>query len=421
MATKKSLDLEMRISSLLSFVITAVVLSVLQSCAPKERKSPTELFQLSPDIKTRWSSPENRNGEVGVGGKENNGGKGHAFDSIAAGATIDLLNVEGTGRINRMWITIIDRSPEMLRSLKLEMFWDGSTKPAVSVPFGDFFGVGLGRTTAFQNSLFANAEGRAFQCFIPMPFKQGARVSVTNESAKKLSHIFFDIDFQLENAWSDDNLYFHSYWSRDTATALARDFELLPAVHGKGRFLGVNVGVTAKSVYKTSWWGEGEVKIYLDDDTEWATLVGTGTEDYIGTGWGQGAFINNFAGCSVADPPNRQWCFYRFHVPDPVFFSTSCKVALQQIGGDMKTSVLEMQRAGAPLIPVTIDSGGKLTPLYQKDSVTDLSRANLPDGWTNFYRSDDLSATAYFYLDAPVNDLPEIQTVAYRSAKLSAK
>jgi hypothetical protein len=400
-------------------VLAALCLSGCQQS--REVKTSSAIYQYSAGVATRWSSPENLNGVEGKGGMENNGGKGHAFDSIGPGQSRTLLDIKGTGRVNRMWITVIDRTPEMLRSLRLEMFWDNNPKPAVSVPFGDFFCVGLGRTTAFQNHFFANAEGRSFQSFIPMPFREGARIVVTNDSMKKLTHIFFDVDYQLEESWDERNLYFHSYWSRDTATTLGTDFQILPAVKGHGRFLGANVGINAKAVYKTSWWGEGEVKIFLDRDTEYPTLAGTGTEDYIGTGWGQGMYINNYAGCTIADAPNRQWSFYRLHVPDPVFFAESCRVDLQQIGGEVKTNVLEMQRAGAPLIPVTIDAVGKLSLLYEKGKAADLSDSTLPDGWTNFYRSDDLSATAYFYLDTPSSALPELQPVAYRTANLGSK
>jgi len=111
------------------------------------------LFEYNENIETRWSSPENRNGKKGAGGIENNGAKGHASDSIPAGATYALLDIQGMGIINRIWITINDRSPEMLRSLKIEMYWDGETKPAVSAPFGDFFGIGQG--------VFCTADCRA--------------------------------------------------------------------------------------------------------------------------------------------------------------------------------------------------------------------------------------------------------------------
>lgn len=402
---------------LLSFLLVAdFLLSV--SCSQPRQNFPdpsNPLYRYSGHLKPRWSSPENLNGKLGAGAKENDGAKGHAFDPIKAGETRVLLDVQGTGMISRLWITVIDRTPEMLRSLKIEMFWDNEKRPAVSAPLGDFFGVGLGRTARFYNALFANPEGRSFACFIPMPYKTGARITVTNESGKDLSHIFFDVDFQEMDQWDETNLYFHTYWSRDTATALGRDFELLPRVTGRGRFVGVNVGIQANPRYRDAWWGEGEVKMYLDADQDFPTLAGTGTEDYIGTGWGQGEFFNDYAGCLIADQKNFAWTFYRYHIPDPIFFESACRVALQMIGGNMKSEVLKLQKENVPLIPVTVDSGGKLTMLYRKDSVVSLDRPDIPDGWTNFYRSDDVSATAYFYLDKPSSNLPEIVPAALRS------
>jgi Protein of unknown function (DUF2961) len=397
-------------------------LCLFSSCMDNDKHAGKndEMFSFSEGQEARWSSPENPNGAKGNGGTSNNSAKGHPYDTIAAGASLDLLNIKEQGIIRRIWITINDRSPGMLRALKLEMFWDGETQPAVSVPFGDFFSVGLGRMTVFQNALFADPEGRSFNCFIPMPFRKGARITVTNESGRRLNNIFFDVDYTLVKDWNEDNLYFHASWHRDTATQLAKDFELLPRVSGKGRFLGVNIGVNGNSRYKTSWFGEGEVKMYIDGDTEHPTLNGTGTEDYIGTAWGQGKFINQYTGCTVADDSLLQWSFYRFHIPDPVYFKNDCRVAIQQLGGDMRDAVATYQREGAPLIPVTTDDG-KMHAYYKKDSLVKIDSLTIPNGWTNFYRSDDVSATAYFYLDKPVNGLPPLQPVGIRTAALRVK
>jgi hypothetical protein len=329
-----------------------------------------------------------------------------------------LLDVTGPGIISRIWLTVADRSPEMLRSLKLEMFWDNEAKAAVSVPLGDFFGVGLGRTARFHNALFASPEGRSFISFVPMPFKRGARIQVTNESAKELTHIYFDVDYQVPAKWSDNNLYFHAYWSRDVATTIGRDFELLPRVTGRGRFLGVSVGVNANPVYKDTWWGEGEVKIFLDGDRDHPTFAGTGSEDYIGTGWGEGEFFNDFSGCLVADEKHLQWAFYRFQIPDPVFFESGCRVTLQQIGGGPRATLAALQHANVPLVPVSVDIEGKVVLLYREGAVARADDPKLPDGWMNFYRSDDVSATAYFYLGRPSDDLPALQPVASRTEAL---
>lgn len=349
---------------------------------------------------------------------ENNGAKGHPSNALNAGETKVLLNVRGPGIINRMWFTINDRSPEMLRSLKLEMFWDDAKTPAVSVPFGDFFGMGLGKTASFHNAFFANPEGKSFQCFIQMPFKKSARIQITNQSGKRLSHVFFDINFEKLMVWNGNYLYFHSYWNRDTATTLAKDFELLPRVEGKGRFLGVNIGINSNPVYKDYWWGEGEVKMYLDGDKDYPTLAGTGSEDYIGTGWGQGLFFNDYAGCLLANKDDAGWAFYRYHVPDPIYFKADCRVTLQQIGGDSKEKVIELQKRGAPMIPIAIDDLTKITPLYKKDSLVQLDTPGLPGGFANFYRSDDVSSTAYFYLDKPGAVLSIIDNMKIKTAGL---
>ncbi len=377
-----------------------------------------KLYEFDSSSSPRWSSFENITAEKGRAAMSNNGAKGHPSDGLNPGETKVLLDVNTQGNINRMWITIIDRSPEMLRSLKIEMFWDGASKPAVSVPFGDFFGIGLGKTATFHNALFANPEGRSFLSYIPMPFKKSARIQITNEGKKRLSHIFYDIDFQQLTKWNDANLYFHAYWHRDTATGLAHDFELLPRVKGNGRFLGVNIGVNANPVYEDYWWGEGEVKMYIDGDKDFPTLAGTGTEDYIGTAWGQGEFFNDYAGCLSANKNNSGWAFYRYHIPDPVFFKTDCKVTIQQIGGNRKELVASLQARGVPLIPVGLDDTKQpLLPLYKKN--VDLKDPSLPEGFVNFYRSDDVSATAYFYLNSASNDLPKLQPLSVRVYKLN--
>jgi hypothetical protein len=191
----------------------------------------------------------------------------------------------------------------------------------VSVPFGDFFGIGLGKTATFHNALFASPEGRSFVCHIPMPFRTAARIQVTNESNKRLSHIFYDVDFQQTTSWHKDNLYFHAYWHRDTATELAKDFELLPPVKGKGRFLGVNVGVFANPVYENHWWGEGEVKIFLDGDTKVSNISRNRHGRLYWHRLGQGEFFNDYTGSLYANKNNDNgWCFYRYHIPDRDLF-----------------------------------------------------------------------------------------------------
>ena len=376
------------------------------------------LYDMPKGERALWTSFENRSGAKGMGGMENQGAKGHAMEDVAAGESKVLLGVRGAGIIRRMWITIQDRSPQMLRGLKIEMFWDGEAKPAVSAPFGDFFGIGLGRRVVFESEFFSDPEGRSFNCCIPMPFRKAAKIVVTNESVKDLDMLFYDINATVSPEPDPESMYFHCYWSRDTLTTLKEDFEILPKVRGRGRFLGVNMGVQANPVYDKSWWGEGEVKAYLDGDSKYPTLVGTGTEDYIGSAWGQGQYANRYQGCTVADTEADHWCFYRYHVPDPIWFYHNCRITMQQIGGNMKPKVIEMQKAGVPMIPISIHEAPTFVKLLELDPVPELTDPSLIDGWTNFYRQDDVSATAYFYLDKPSSDLPPLQDAAYRMVNL---
>lgn len=378
-----------------------------------------ELFKVPTGVETRWSSFENPTGAKGKGGAENKKAKGHPSENISAGETKTLLNVKGAGVIQRIWLTVSDRSPEMLRSLRLEMYWEDSANPAVSVPLGDFFGISLGRKVAFQNALFSDPEGRSFNCYIPMPYRKAARIILVNESAKPVT-LFYDVAFQQVKSHTDDVTYFHAYWNRVAKTDLGKDYEILPSVKGKGRFLGVNMGIITGELYQNSWWGEGEVKIYLDGDSDLPTLNGTGTEDYIGTAWGQGLFNHEYQGCLVADEKSRQWAFYRYHIKDPVYFSKDCKVTIQIMGGEMRDKVREYVKNGATLIPVTV-SGKEFVKLLDKSPALQLNDSNFPEGWTNFYRQDDVSSTSYFYLDSPAAQLPPLQQTKLRVANLPEK
>lgn len=394
------------------FVLTGFLLPfILQAVSAQE------MYKMQGDKETRWASFENSTAGKGEGGAENKKAKGHPSEFVAPGETKVLMNAQGAGIIQRIWLTVRDREPVTLRSLRIEMYWNGSSKPAVSVPLGDFFGIGLGRKTEFQNALFSDPEGRSFNCYIPMPFRKGARVLLINEGKVPVM-LFYDINFQQVKAHDMDALYFHAYWSRDQKPALGNDFEILPAIKGRGRYLGMNMGVITDPSYQKSWWGEGEVKIYLDGDGEFPTLNGTGTEDYIGTGWGQGKYAHEFQGCLVADTLTGEWALYRYHVPDPVFFQKECRVTIQLMGGDMLPKVREYKARGASLLPVTVSTDSELVKLLEQERPLSLDDKSFPAGWVNFYRQDDVSATAYFYLDTPDHNLLPLAAVEQRTAGL---
>jgi hypothetical protein len=373
-----------------------------------------ELFQKPAGVRTRWVTFENPSGATGQGGMANKGAKGHAHESLPAGKSTTLCDIRGAGIIRRMWMTIDNRPTWLLRSLRLDIYWDGAATPAVSCPLGDFFCVPHGRMAVFCNALFSSPEGRSFNCIIPMPFRTGCRVVITNESSKDLGMLFYEIDYEEVDQLDASALYFHTHWRRERPTGLGRDFEILPQVSGKGRFLGCSVGVIASEAYGKGWWGEGEVKIYLDGENPWPTLVGTGAEDYIGTGWGMKTFFTPYQGCSIDDPDRRQWGFYRLHVPDPVYFDTACRVVIQSMGGMRKRDVLQAIARGAEVEPATVAGVNMLDNPARK-----LTDETFPDdAWCNHYRRDDYCATAYFYLDRPESSLPALAPLEERLADI---
>ena len=389
------------------------ILTLLLSVFLAEGSFAQELYTLPKNFNSSAiSSFENINGVKGAGGKSNHSAKGNAFEGLKSGQSKTLLEIEGAGIIERMWFTLQNRSPEMMRALRLRFYWDGETKPAVDVPFGDFFGYGLSKVVKFETALFSNPEGRSFNSMIPMPFRKGAKMVITNESQYNIDALFFDIDFvRLENP-DNDALYFHAYWSRQKSSELRKDFEFLPKINGRGRFLGVNMGVIADPGYGETWWGEGEVKMYVDNDQNLPSINGTGTEDYIGTAWGMGQFTNLYQGCTVADDSARQYAFYRFHLPDLIGFNQNFSASIQQIGGGMRDVVRKLFKNKMKLEPVSVAGLTGFRSLL--DNPKNIFDDDFPNGWVNFYRMDDYSATAYFYLDKPASELSELPSAEYR-------
>jgi D-arabinan exo alpha-(1,3)/(1,5)-arabinofuranosidase (non-reducing end) len=358
------------------------------------------IYVFPDGVEARWASPENPAGEKGKAAPTNGGRKGRPAVPIKAGESLTLAEVHGSsGMVRRIWATINDRSPAMLRGLKIEMFWDGAAKPAVSAPFGDFFGFGLARMAVFQSALFASPEGKSFNCYIPMPFRTGMKIVVTNESGKDLQLIYYDVDYTLGDKHDANALYFHAHYRRENPTRLQHDFEILPQVSGRGRYLGAIFGVQAdKHLYMDNWWGEGEVKVFLDGDDASPTLSGTGTEDYIGTGWGLDRYSNLYQGAPFADNDKMRFSFYRFHVPDPVYFKTDARVTIQQIGyATQPETVNPIFKTGTPVY----EAGPGLVP--KKEGTGGL-----------FERQDDWSSVVYFYLDKPEDNLPPIDSAELR-------
>ncbi|RYX86472.1 DUF2961 domain-containing protein [bacterium] len=373
-----------------------------------------DLFRRPKRAQTHWASFENPSAAKGLAAQSNKGGKGSPNRNIRAGESVALLDVAGSGIINRIWLTIANRSPQMLRSVRIDIYWDGVTTPAVSAPLGDFFNIALGRRVPFESELFSDPEGRSFNCFIPMPFRDGARIVLTNESSDTLALLFYDVNVLLDVEHGDDILYFHAHWRRENPNQLGHDYTILPLVQGSGRFLGTNIGVITDPIYGGTWWGEGEVKIWLDGDGEFPTLCGTGTEDYIGSAWEQGVYSHRTQGCTIADKERGHYAFYRHHTVDPVYFYEDCRVVIQTIGSAIETSVQAVMKAGAPVILASITLSNEMVHLLTGEHSVTLGDTSREIGFLNFYRQDDWCSTAYFYLDRPENNLPALMGVEAR-------
>jgi hypothetical protein len=373
-----------------------------------------ELYQLpQTEIQTRWITLENKQGEKGAAGRVKFGRKGSACTLLAAGETLILADLKGSGTIRRMWITISERDAAAVRGLKIEMFWDGALRPAVQGPIGDFFCHSQGRMQRFENACFSSPEGRTFNCFIPMPFKKSAKLQLVNESGKDMV-VYFDVSCTLGETHNDKMLYFHSYWRRENPTKIREDMVILPKVSGKGRFLGCNLGVRVNQTMNNFWWGEGEVKVYLDGDDRYPTLCGTGTEDYIGTGWGQGHFVHRFQGNHYVEGDKKvddstyadSYGFYRFHIPDPIYFYKDITVVIQVMGGAYYSSLLECMDRNPG---IKLMKAGDGTEYYTREELL----ANPKQGEV-MERFDDYTATAYWYMDKPENALPVIANASER-------
>ena len=353
-----------------------------------------ELFELQTGIYPRWASCENRTGQKGSAAMTGGGRKGSAYIPVQAHSTVTLACEKGTsGIVRRMWMTMSDMSQVMLRGLRLKCYWDGDLLPAVNTPLGDFFAMSTGRVYPLHSSLLSSPEGRSFVHFIQMPFRESMRIDLENTTDFNLRELYYDVDYTIGDSLGDEVLYFHAWYNHQNETVIREDFQVLPMIHGQGRFLGLSIGIICdQDRYSDVWWGEGEMKFFLDGDIPYPTLCNTGAEDYISTGYGVNGFSDLYSGCHECDKQNMRFSFYRFHIPDPIFFYESIRVTWQQIGAidshlfhDQKKLYFLQMKNGEP---------------YMK---TDGSVLDIPAIDTSqikpilFERTDEVSSTAYFY------------------------
>ena len=300
-----------------------------------------ESIGLLSNAKTRSISAENPTGAVGGGAKETPDA-GNAGSALGKGWKIrpcitlpkksvtTLAEIEGPGSITHIWITV---DTVAYRNCVLRMYWDGEDEPSVEVPVGDFFCCGHG-LRAIVNSLpiSVNPSG-GFNSYFPMSFKKSCKITVENRHRDDIGGFFYQFDYMLCDI-PDNMAYFHAQWRRSMTTREYPEHIILDGVAGQGHYAGVYLAWEQMS---NGWWGEGELKCYIDGDGEYPTYCGTGTEDYFGGAWGFGdTFSTPFLGYPFWKHGNAgeipKHGLYRFHIMDPIRFEKGIKVTIQALG-----------------------------------------------------------------------------------------
>lgn len=249
---------------------------------------------------------------------------------IPPGETLTIADLQGPGVITHIWFTIAADDPHYHRSMTLRMYWDGETEPSVESPIGDFFAVGHGmRTPVNSLPVQVSSDGRALNCYWPMPFAKLARLTVTNDSGTyRVRALYWYVDWVKKENLRPDTAYFHAQY-RQEKPCKPGDYLIFDG-EGRGHYVG-----TVLSVHMSmgSWFGEGDDRFYIDGEEE-PSLRGTGTEDYFCDAWGFRHFNNPFYGVSVWEgyEPLDRGTAYRWHITDPVIFNKSLKVTIEHKG-----------------------------------------------------------------------------------------
>jgi hypothetical protein len=312
------------------------------------------LSRLS-NAKTRSISAENFDGAPGKGGMAKKGtgadrarGLGQSWKispsiDIASGETRVLADIKGPGAIQQMWMTV---SAARWRFLILRIYWDDQKHPSVECPIGDFFANGW-ESYAHVNSLAVCVNpGRAFNCYWEMPFRRRARVTLTNIDDAEMV-LYYQINYTLTEVPADC-AYFHASFRRSNPLPYMSDHTIIDGIAGRGHYVGTYM---AWGVNNTGWWGEGEIKFFMDGDDKFPTICGTGTEDYfcgaynfdIGTREPERPrayteFSTAYAGMPQVIRPDgiyrsqQRFGLYRWHIMDPVRFETNLRVTIQALG-----------------------------------------------------------------------------------------
>jgi len=288
-----------------------------------------EPYRMDTGLLSRSISFENPTGAAGEGGQAaSNLGptrKGAPSRTIQPGETVQLCDIEGPGTIRHIWLTTA-REPVAQRALVVRAYWEGQTHAGIECPVGDLFGFAHGKIMPYHSAVHSVGPTGGRNLWLPMPFVKRAKLTFTNEGEKAVP-LFYQIDYTIGDKHPADVGRMHVLFRRENPTTEKEDFELLPERKNKGRFIGSVIGI--RNLHPDQWWGEGEVKVYMDGDTDFPTICGTGSEDYVGLAWGiqQTPFLMN--GCSLNQ--DNFISMYRWHLPDPIAWQKQARITIQQI------------------------------------------------------------------------------------------
>ncbi len=312
------------------------------------------LHRLS-DAESRSISPENFTGEKGKGGMASpdsnaphntanatnaardlgQGWKVNPFVQINPGETFTIAEIEGSGAIQHIWMTPTGN----WRFSILRIYWDDETEPSVECPVGDFFGMGWNEYAHLNSMPVTVNPGSAFNCYWVMPFRKKCRITMTNINDVDAMNLYYQIDYTLTEV-PDDTAYFHAQFRR-TKLNETSDYTIVDNIKGEGQYVGVYM---AWQVNNNGWWGEGEIKFFMDDDKQFPTIIGTGTEDYFCGSYNfdrngkYTTFTTPYAGLVQVLPSDityksgQRFGLYRWHVMDPIRFKKNLRITIQDLG-----------------------------------------------------------------------------------------
>ena len=246
------------------------------------------------------------------------------------GETVVLADLEGPGVVNHIWLTVAAADYGWPRLLRLRVYYDGSPVPSVDAPVGDFFGVGLGLESPLESlAIRDSSSGRSRNSYWPMPFARSCRITVTNEGSRRVSNLYYHVDYRKVPELPADTRYFHARYHQELPVVAGRFYPVLE-IDGEGHYVGTVFSVVQA---EPGWFGEGDEWIFVDGAVE-PSIIGTGTEDYFNDAWSLRVDTGPYAGVTVAEGTGlgARMSAYRWHLLDPIPFRSQLRFVFEHNG-----------------------------------------------------------------------------------------